>query len=416
MDLDPDRIAEFNRRILRTHSIACGPIAGHEVARATMTILLNAMASGYLGVRPQLARVLADALNADRKVEIHLLGSMGQSDMAAMSDLAIELYGDMELAPGEGLALVNSSAFGTALATIAVSDMCALLDTFTLVSAVSMEAYAANPSIVTDAALGSRPFRGVKIHGDRIRAYLSESYLWTPSGPRNLQDPLAFRSIPLIHGCAGDALEYATSQLKVELNAAQCNPIVSEQRQALFSTANFDMVALAMLLDVARLALSPTVTSSTERLAKMADSFWSELPQGLIRDDGVGATGFNGIAQFHKSITSEARLLTVPLVGEFSSSSHSNGNMDRMNMAALGARRASELVRLGELIVAMELLTATQAVDMRGASPLGRTTREVYKLVRDRVPFAAAGDPPPRVDPLLCLVREGLAHLIAIDE
>jgi histidine ammonia-lyase len=411
VDLQPEHLAEFNRRIFLTHNVGHGPLASEETVRATMAILLNAMASGYLGVRPALAHRLVDALNSHRKVSVHVWGSVGQSDMSSMSDLALALFADLDLVPGEGLALINSSAFCTAMATLALADLTALLDAFTLVGALSMEGYAANPSIVTDAALTSRPFRGVQLHGGRLRRYLDGSYLWATGGPRHIQDSLCFRSIPLIHGTAADSLAHANEQLAIELNAAQCNPIVSRRDHALVSVANFDMVSLTMALDIARLAFAPVVTSSTERLSKMVDSFWSGLPGGLIEEDGVGATGFNGVALFHKSITSEARLLTAPLVGELASSSHSNGNMDRASMAALGARRAAELARLAASIVAMELLTASQAVELRGRTPLGETTRRLLELVRRHVPFARAGQPPPHVDPLLELVN-GFAGLI----
>jgi histidine ammonia-lyase len=80
-------------------------------------------------------------------------------------------------------------------------------------------------------------------------------------------------------------------------------------------------------------------------------------------------------------------------------------------MAALGARRASEIVRLGISIVALEMLTAAQAVELRGRTPLGRVTGELLRLIRDRVPFASAGQRPPRVDPLLDLVANGLPGL-----
>jgi histidine ammonia-lyase len=408
VDLAAEHLAEFNRRILFTHNVGHGPVADDDAVRATMTVLLNQLASGYPGVRPELARVLVDALNNNRLAPVHVLGSMGQSDMSAMSDLALGLFGSVELAPGEGLALLNSSAFSTASATLAMVDLRQLLDVFTVAGALSMEAYAANPSIVTDPALASRPFPGLLEYGSRIRTYLSGSYLWENGGPRHIQDPLCFRSIPLIHGTAADNMTFAESQLRTELNAAQCNPIVSIDDQRLVAVANFDMVSLTMALDIARLAFAPVVTCSTERLAKIADSFWSGLPSGLIAEDGVGATGFNGVALFHKSITSEARLLTQPVVGELASSSHSNGNMDRASLAALGARRASEIVRLGISIVAMEMLTAAQAVGLRGRTPLGSVTGEVLRLIRDRVPFAAAGERPPRVDPLLDLVADGI--------
>ncbi|MFK4271481.1 aromatic amino acid lyase [Streptomyces milbemycinicus] len=412
LELQHRHLAEFNRRILRTHHVGHGPLASEDIVRATMVILLNAMASGSPGVRPELARVIVDALNSRRTVAVHLRGSMGQSDMSSMSDLALGLFEDMDLIPGEGLALVNSSAFSTALGALALADLAALLDSFTLVGALSMEGYAANPSIVTEAALISRPFSGLQTHGRRVRTYLEGSYLWQQGGPRHLQDPLCFRSIPLIHGAAADGLAHARGQVAIELNAAQCNPVVSQRENRLVAAANFDMVSLTMALDFARLAFSPVVTSSTERLAKMTDSFWSGLSAGLVEEDGVGATGFNGVALFHKSITSEARLLTVPLVGELSSSSHSNGNMDRASMAALGGRRAAELVELCRSIAAMELLVAAQAAELRGRTPLGAGTGALFELVRERVPFAQAGHPPPHIEPLLDFVTTELPGFV----
>ncbi len=101
-----------------------------------------------------------------------------------------------------------------------------------------------------------------------------------------------------------------------------------------------------MALDIARLVFAPVVTASAERVAKQVDSFWSGLTVGLIEEDGVGLPGFNGLAQFHKAITSEARLATAPVVQEFASSSHSNGNLDRAGMATFAARKTMEVAGL----------------------------------------------------------------------
>lgn len=389
--LAADKIPEFNRRLLLTHNMGHGPLASHETVRAMMVVLLNSMATGYLGVRRVMAEMLVEALNADRRIDVHLWGSMGQSDMSPIADLALELYKDHEFAAGEALALLNSSALSIGTAALAFHDLARMLAFATLAGAFSMEGFAANPSIVSEAALNSRPFEGVLRHGRAIRTYLTGSYLMQPGAPRHLQDPLSFRSLPLIHGNAADALAFAGRQLAVELSASQNNPIVAIEQRQLVSVANFDMVALAMALDTARLAMVPVVTSSTERLAKQADSFWSGLRVGLIEEDGVGLPGFNGLAQFHKSITSEARLLGAPVVNELASSSHSNGNLDRASMAGLAARRTMEMAALCRSIFGMELIVAAQAVDMRKAKPLGVVTSELYALVRRAVPYAAAG-------------------------
>lgn len=394
-------LAEFNRRLLRTHHVGHGPQASHEIVRATMLVLLNSLASGRLGARPALAPVLVDALNRNCAIAVHVWGSMGQSDMSAMSDLALALYGDMELEAGEALALINSSAFATGTAALAFSDLYRLLHLSTFVGALSMEAFAANPSIISDIALESRQFAGLHLHGGALRRHLEGSYLFAKDGPRNLQDPLCFRSLPLIHGAAEDSLAFASQQIARELNSSQGNPVISIERRGLAAVANFDMVTLCMALDIARQAFAPVVTSSTERVAKLVDTTWSGLAIGLIEDDGIGAPGFNGVALFHKSITSEARLLTVPLAGELASSSHSNGVMDRASLAALGARRAVELHTLGRSIVALELLVAAQAIDLRGRKPLGGETARLYDFVRQIVPFATGDDGIPNVSALL---------------
>lgn len=393
--------AEFNRRLLLTHNAGHGPLASQEIVRATLLVLLNSVASGRTGVRPLIAEVISSAINSDRAIGMHVWGSMGQSDMAPLSDLALALFGDVKLAAGEALALLNSSAMSTAMAALVLLDLQWMLRLSTLVSAVSMEGFAANPSIVSPAALLSRPLDGLRRQGAAIRRYLEGSYILGDNGPRNLQDPLCFRSLPMIQGAAEDSLVFARRQVEQELNACQCNPVISVEDGSLVAVANFDMVSLCMALDIARLAFAPVVTSSTERVAKLVDTTWSGLAVGLVEEDGIGAPGFNGVALFHKAITSEARLLTAPVVAELASSSHSNGVMDRASLAALGARRGAELLLLGRSIFAMELMVAAQAVELRDRKPLGKVTRELFALTRQSVPFASAGQRPPNVQPLL---------------
>lgn len=392
---------EFNRRLLRVHNAGHGPIASDEIVRATLLVLLNSLASGRTGVRPLLAQVIVDALNSNRSIAMHVWGSMGQSDMSSMADIALALFGDMELLAGEALALLNSSAMSTAMAALAAVDLEHLLRFSTLVSALSMEAYAAHPSIVSAVALESRPLEGLRAQGRAIRHYLDGSYLLETGGPRNHQDPLCFRSLPMVQGAAHDSLTFALKQIVLELNASQGNPVFSIEDGDWAAVANFDMVSLCMALDIARLGFAPLVTSSTERVAKLVDATWSGLAAGLIEEDGVGAPGFNGVALFHKAITSEARLLMAPLAGELASSSHSNGVMDRASLAALGARRAAELCLIGKSIIAMELMVAAQAVELRGRLPLGRSTGKLLNFVRQAIAHSAAGQRPPNVQPLL---------------
>ncbi len=413
--IDPSRISEFNRRLLETHNMGHGPVASHEDVRAMQVVLLNSMASGRLGVRPVMAEMLVESINSDRKYRIHVRGSMGQSDMSPVADLALDLYDGFSFEAGEALALLNSSCLAIGTAALAIHDLTFLLDYATLVSALSMEGFAANPSIVSEAALMSRDFSGLQTHGARIRGYLKDSYLFTPEGPRRLQDPLCFRSIPQIHGTAADSLAHATRQVNAELRSSQNNPVVSIESGQIVSVANFDMVALAMALDIARLGFAPLITSSAERLAKLADSFWSGLSVGLIQEDDVGLPGFNGLAQVQKAITSEARLLTAPVVSELASSSHSNGNLDRASMSGLAARRAAELATLMHSIISMEHIVAAQAVELRGKiDVLGVTTRSLFDFVRSSVAFAQGAQRVPHVGPFIDKVLAQRGTLVAL--
>jgi histidine ammonia-lyase len=189
---------------------------------------------------------------------------------------------------------------------------------------------------------------------------------------------------------------------------------VSIEDDTLVSVANFDMLSLSMALDTARLALSPVVTSSTERVAKLTDSFWSGLPGGLIEEDSVGLPGFNGMAQFHKSLASEARFLAAPTVIELASSSHSNGNLDRSSMATVAARRAREMAELCKSLLAMELMVAAQAVEIRKADPLGASTTKLFKFVRSLVPYAVGRERVPHPGPLLAALDSKEYDLSAV--
>jgi histidine ammonia-lyase len=412
--LEPVRIEEFNRRLLETHNFGHGPTAPNEVVRAMLVILLNSMATGRLGVRPMLATMLVDALNSRRAFRVHMWGSIGQSDMSPAADLALDLYSEVTLSSGEALALINSSALSLGMAAIAIDDLQRLLNSWTIAAALSMEGFAANPSILSPAAVRSRPLEGLRIAAESIRAGLEGSYILRSDGPRHLQDPLCFRSLTITFGNAFDSFAFAEKQIAIELNASQNNPVVSIEDDTLVSVANFDMLSLSMALDTARLALSPVVTSSTERVAKLTDSFWSGLPGGLIEEDGVGLPGFNGMAQFHKSLASEARLLAAPTVIELASSSHSNGNLDRSSMATVAARRAREMAELCKSLLAMELMVAAQAVEIRKAEPLGASTTKLFKFVRSLVPYAVGRERVPHPAPLLAALEAKEYELSAV--
>ena len=399
--------AHFNRMLIRGHLIAQGPPASDDQVRATMVKLANSLAQGTTGVRPELVEFLAGALNAGATPRVRLLGSVGQADLSAMADLVDGVLGNFALAAGEALVLVDNNAFSTGLATLAVADYQTLLDSLELAGALDLEAFAANVSLLDPAIGDARPYPGLCAALARLRKLLDGSYLWSEE-PRNLQDPLTFRTLPHVLGATRDALGYAKSVLAVELNAHQGNPVVAAAKRRVTPAGNFDVVPLAAALDFLRIALAPALTSAAERALKLLQAPLSGLPEGLGARPGLAEPALSELGASVQGIVAEARLLAQPVSFELASTSQHEGIEDRTTMAPLGARRLAEMVELGARVMAIELTIAAQAVELRGTPALGAGTQRAYELVRERIPFTDAGDAlAGNLEPLVELVRSG---------
>jgi len=149
------------------------------------------------------------------------------------------------------------------------------------------------------------------------------------------------------------------------------------------------------------------LSASTERAVKLLESPWSGLPTGLARQPDSSDPGLAYLAIVSQSLAAEARLLAQPVSLEMASTAHAEGIEDRATMAPLAARRLAEQVALGRRIVAIELVVAAQAVDLRGSRPLGRGTTEARAFVRDVVPPLGPGDVVPDVEPLVTRLDGG---------
>jgi len=351
---------------------------------------------------------LARALNETERPRVRLLGSLGQADLPPLADLAHELFGDIELGAKEGLALLNSNAFSTALAALALADLERLLAAMDVAGALDLEAFAANLTLLHPAIGEVRPYPGIVFTLARFRALLEGSSLWEPEAARNLQDPLTFRCLPQVHGAVRDAFVFARGQLEIELNASQENPLVIPGEERIVSVANFDVLPLAAALDFVRIAFAPAVTGACERLEKLLQGPLTGLPDGLAPRQGLAENSLGELGVAAQALAAEARLLAQPVSFELVTTTHAEGIEDRMTMAPLAARRLSEMVELAERVVAIELVVAAQAADLRKPASFGSGTGRARDLVRKRVPFMGEGDTlPADVEPVRDLIRSG---------
>ena len=401
-------ILDFNRRLILDHRVGQGQEASEDVVRATILRLANGLAKGVTAARPEVAERVIDSLNNGPAPSVRILGSLGQADLPAMADLAHGLLGDFELQAGEALALLNNNAFSTGLGALALADCGRLLDALDVAGALDLEAFGANLNSLHPAVGESRPYPGVRASLERLRALLEGSYLWEEGAARNLQDPLTFRCLPQVHGAARDALDFAGRQLAVELNAAQSNPLVVADEGRIVSVGNFDVVPFAGALDFVRIALAPALTSAAERSVKLLQAPLTDLPEGLAVRRGLASDSLSEFGVPAQGLAAEARLLAQPVSFELVSSSHPEGIEDRMTMAPLAARRLAQMVELGERLVAVELVLAAQAIDLRGSPRLGSGTRPAYVRTRETVPFTGENEPVPQdLEPVRELIRSG---------
>jgi histidine ammonia-lyase len=389
--------------LLRQHLIAQGPPLAADVVRAAALRLANAFAQGLSAARPELAQLLVARLNDGRLPAVRSLGSVGQSDLALTAELAVGVLGDDAPAPGEGIALLNQSPFAAGHAALAVHDLRTLLETMSVAGALDLEALAANREQLLHPAIASaRPSPGVREALGRLRALVAGSGVTA----RALQDPLTFRTLPQHLGAARDALAFVETQVGRELNAHQSNPLVVVDEQRLVSLGDFEVVGLATALDLARLILGQVLTTAAGRTVKLLQAHLTGLPEGLGARPGLAESALSELGISAQSIASEARLLAHPVSLELVSTDQAGGIEDRMTMAPLAARRLAEQVVLGARLVAIELLVAAQACDLR-AEPLAPGAARAHAAVREVVPFVGEGDPLPELEPLVARILEG---------
>jgi histidine ammonia-lyase len=277
-----------------------------------------------------------------------------------------------------------------------------LLDTLDAAGALDLEAFGANPSVLHPRVGEVRPYPGLQSTLVRLRALLAGSEVEA----RALQDPVSFRTLAHVNGGARDALDFVGTQIAIELNAAQSNPLVLIDEEQVISVGNFEIQPFATALDFARLALAPAITSATERAVKLLQAPLTGLPEGLGARPALAESALSEFGIAAQAFAAEARLLAQPVSFENVSTTQAEGLEDRMTMAPLAARRLEAMVELGARVVSIELLLAAQACDLRG-SRLGTGTDALRAKVREFAPFLDEGDILPDLELLVDEIRSG---------
>ena len=413
--VDPFADPAYERSLVLDHRSGQGPPVDSEVVRATMLCLANNLARGYAGVRPQLVERILARLDSEDLPTIRLYGATGQGDVVPLADLVFEVFPGDELEAKEGLSLLNSNAFSTALACLALDEADRLLRVLVVAAALDLEAFRANLSTLDPAVPASRPYPGLAWAVEALRTALADSELWNAAAARNLQDPLSFRNAAPIVGSARELLAFALGQLAIELSSSQENPIVIADEQRTLAVPNYEFLPVAAALDVARIGLAPLLSTQLERLLKLLQAPLTGLTDGLGPPDDPRHSGLSEVTWTAQAIATEARLLADPVSVVTASSTQAEGLEDRITLAPLGARRLREMTSLGDRLAALALVVSCQAIELRGDVGLGPFARDVLDAVREFVPFVDVGRRlPDTLEPLISSIRAGtIARLAA---
>jgi histidine ammonia-lyase len=408
--IPPERRAALQRSLVRSHAAGAGAEVEREVVRALMLLRLRTLATGRTGVRASTVDTLVGLLNAGIVPVVPEYGSLGCSgDLAPLSAVALALIGEgdvrdatgalmpaadamaaagikpVELAEKEGLALINGTDGMLGMLVLASADIAHLLDIADLTAAMSVEALLATDRVFAADLQALRPHPGQARSAARMTELLRGSPIVAshrmPEDTR-VQDAYSLRCSPQVHGAARDTLTHADLVADRELAAAIDNPVVLADGRV-ESNGNFHGAPLAYVLDFLAICVADVASIAERRTDRMLDVSRSHgLPPFLAADPGVDSGHM--IAHYTQAaVVSELKRLAVP--ASVDSIPSSAMQEDHVSMGWSAARKLRRAVDGLTTVLAVELLTAARALDLRAPLTPAPATAEVVARLRERV-------------------------------
>jgi histidine ammonia-lyase len=418
-----DRRADLQRSLIRSHAASSGDVVEREVVRAMMVLRLQTLATGHTGVRPVVAQTLADLLNTGITPVVREFGSLGCSgDLAPLAHVALTLMGEgerasamaeagitpVELSEKEGLALINGTEGMLGMLLLAIHDLRRLVTTADLAAAMSVEALLGTDRVFADDLQRLRPQPGQALSAANMRAVLAGSPIVEshrgPEDPR-VQDAYSLRCAPQVAGACRDTIDHAERVASYELAAAIDNPVVLDDGRV-ESNGNFHGAPVGYVLDFLAIAAADLASIAERRTDRMLDKARSHgLPPFLAAEPGVDSGHM--IAQYTQAgIVSEMKRLAVP--ASVDSIPSSAMQEDHVSLGWSAGRKLRRSVDGLTRVLAIELLSAARALDLRAPLEPAPATRAVVAAMRERVPGVGPDRYlAPEIEAAVAAVRDG---------
>ncbi len=407
-----EQIGELQVNLVRSHACGVGAPLSEAETRAMLVLRANAIAKGFSGVRPVVAETLCEMLNQRVHPLIPSQGSVGASgDLAPLAHLAQVAIGEGEaifqgrrisgaeamkatvitplaLEAKEGLALLNGTQAMLALLSLALREAEIAVNTADVAAALSLDALRGSPAAFDERIAMVRPYPGHATTARNLRRLNAGSAIRESHRPadkdRRVQDAYSLRCTPQVHGAVRDALADVRATLEVELNSATDNPLVfagsgADRAGEVISGGNFHGQPLAIAADQLAIALVALAGISERRIEQMTNPQTSLLPAFLVKDAGLNS-GFMILQVTAAALTSELKTQAAP--HSVDSIPTSANQEDYVSMGMGAARRIQPMLANLRNVLAIELLSASQGIDLLAPLRTGAGAQRAYDIVR----------------------------------
>lgn len=404
-------IETLQKNLIRSHSAGVGDFFSKWHSRAMMILRANALATGHSGIRPALVDKIIEFLNNDIIPCIPSQGSVGASgDLAPLSHLALSLIGEglawnndqvvpvtdllekkkikpLELKAKEGLSLINGCQVMTAIGILTLHQVSDMLKIADVAGALSLEAMKGSRKAFDPLISATRPHAGEAKTARNLNRLLLET---SPIGESHLncgrvQDAYSLRCMPAVHGAVKDTYHFVKKVLETEANSSTDNPLVFPEEGKILSCGNFHGMPVAFSQDYIGIAISSLASISECRIAKLINPAMSDLPAFLIKDGGL-QSGHMIVQVAAASLVSENKVLAHP--ASVDTIPTSADKEDHVSMGTIAARKGTQILRNAQNVFAMELLSATQGLDLLAPLKASGPLEAIKGYIRQHVPYA----------------------------
>ena len=409
VSIDQADLRQLQLNLVRSHSCGLGQPLSEPEARAMLLLRANVLATGFSGARPLVIETLIAMLERGVTPVIPEKGSVGASgDLAPLAHLALAAIGEgdafyngerlpgevalqraqiapLQLEVKEGLALLNGTQAMGAVGALALHRAARLVRLADVAGAMTLEALRGTPVAFDERIHTARPHAAQVAVAAHLRELLQDSEIrrsHVDNDPR-VQDAYSLRCMPQVHGAVRTALAHATDVVQIESGSATDNPLVFSDTGEVLSGGNFHGAPLALVFDYAAIALTDLISITERRIDRLVNPDANEgLPPFLTAQPGI-SSGFMMLQVSAAALLNEARVLAHP--ASVDNVPTDGGKEDHVSMGMTSATKLRSIVDLAELVTAIELLTAAQALDYRAPLAPGRGVQHAHRIIRSLV-------------------------------